>query len=334
MIWLAWRRNRLLLLVMVGVLIGLAVWMVLVAHASKATTEHSCNQVSGLPALRCSGPLYVVNQSSTSASDQAAVINLLLLLLPCLLGMVFGAPLVANEAEHATNRLAWTQGRSRTAWLIASWLVVAVPLLAAMAAFAPIAQWWSGRVYPNIPESLFLEGSRIQPNLFGITGVVPIAYTLFAFALGVALGTVLRRTSLAVVGTIVVYGVIAVIMVVAVRPALAPTAFLKSDTTDSVQYLTVPYPPPWVVTYEYRYIPGATRPRSGLSLDQISFTCQQFATPSVESRCFTDHGVEGGFVYQEPDHYWEIQWREALLYLGAALVLFALSVWLVRRWST
>jgi hypothetical protein len=98
--------------------------------------------------------------------------------------------------------------------------------------------------------------------------------------------------------------------------------------------VTVPYPPPWVVTYEYRYIPGATRPRSGLSLDQISFTCQQFATPSVESRCFTDHGVEGGFVYQEPDHYWEIQWREALLYLGAALVLFALSVWLVRRWST
>ena len=88
------------------------------------------------------------------------------------------------------------------------------------------------------------------------------------------------------------------------------------------------------MTYEYRYIPGATRPRSGLSLDQISFTCQQFAAPSVESRCFTDHGVEGGFVYQEPDHYWEIQWREALLYLGAALVLFALSVWLVRRWST
>ena len=333
MIWLAWRRNRLLLLVMLGGFIALAAWMILVAQASAATTEHSCNQVSTVPVFHCSGPLDVVNKSSTSASDQAAVINVLLLFLPCLLGIVFGAPLVASEAERGTNRLVWTQGRSRTAWLVTSWVLVSALLLAAMVALAPVAQWWSGRVYPNIPESLFLPGSRIQPNFFGVTGVVPIAYTLFAFALGVAMGAVVRRTSVAVVGTIVVYGVVAVIMVVAVRPSLAPTAFLKSNTTDSVQYVTVPYPPPWVVTYEYRYIPGRRNP-SGLTLDQVAFKCQQFATPSVESRCFTNHGVEGGFVYQPPDHYWKMQWREAFVYLGATVILFLLSLWTVRRWST
>ena len=152
MIWLAWRRNRLLLLVMLGMFIALAIWMILVAHASAAITEHSCLQVSNTNVFRCTGPLYVVNKSSTAASDQAAVINVFLLFLPCLLGIVFGAPLVAREAEHATNRLAWTQGHSRTAWLVTSWVFVSAILLAAMVAFAPIAQWWSGRVYPNIPS--------------------------------------------------------------------------------------------------------------------------------------------------------------------------------------
>jgi hypothetical protein len=335
MIWLAWRRNRLLLLVMLGVFIALAVWMILVAHASDAITEHSCLQVSDTNAFRCTGPLYVVNRSSTSASDQAAVINVLLLFLPCLLGIVFGAPLVANEAEHATNRLAWTQGRSRTAWLATSWVVVAALLLAATVAFSPIAQWWSGRVYPNIPESLFLPGSRIQPNFFGITGAVLVAYTLFAFALGVAMGAVLRRTSVAVVATIVVYGVVAVIMVVVVRPSLAPTAFLKSDTTDSVQYVTVPYPPPWVVTYEYRYIPGVKQRTTTVSPDQIGTYCQGLGeSPSLQARCLTKSGVEGGFVYLAPNRYWQIQWREALIYLGATIILFSFSVWTVRRWST
>ena len=317
---------------MLGALIGLAVWMVLVAHASAATTEHSCSQVSNVPVFRCSGPSYVVNTSSTIVSDQAAFINVLLLFLPCLLGMVFGAPLVASEAEHATNRLAWTQGRSRTAWLVSSWVFVATILLAAMVAFAPFAQWWSGRVYPNFPESLFLEGSRIQPNFFGITGVVPIAYTLFAFALGVTMGALLRRTSLAVVGTIVIYAVCAIVMVVILRPSLAPSAFLKSNTTDSTQYVTFPYPPPWVVTYEYRQIPGAAQ--SELSLDQVALKCQEFATPSVESRCFTSNGVQGGFVYQAPVNYWTIQWRETFIYLGATIAFFLLSIWAVRKWST
>jgi hypothetical protein len=73
---------------------------------------------------------------------------------------------------------------------------------------------------------------------------------------------------------------------------------------------------------------------SDITLDQVASECQEFATPSVESHCLTSHGVEGGFVYQAPNHYWTIQWREALIYFGGTIVLLSFSVWTVRRWST
>ena len=43
----------------------------------------------------------------------------LALAVPGLIGMFWGAPLVAREFETGTFRLAWTQGVTRTRWLAA-----------------------------------------------------------------------------------------------------------------------------------------------------------------------------------------------------------------------
>jgi hypothetical protein len=40
----------------------------------------------------------------------------LLLFLPALVGLFWGAPLVARELEHGTHRLVWTQGVTRLRW--------------------------------------------------------------------------------------------------------------------------------------------------------------------------------------------------------------------------
>ena len=44
--------------------------------------------------------------------------------LPAVLGMFWGAPLVARELESGTFRLAWTQGRSRHTWFAAKLAVI------------------------------------------------------------------------------------------------------------------------------------------------------------------------------------------------------------------
>jgi hypothetical protein len=104
-IWLIWRRYRVLMALTVVVLGGLGIWMLLLGHAyDSAFARSACRHARGCD----------IYNGTLSLSDQADVINLLLLFAPCLLGMVFGAPLVAGELEHHTNRLAWTQGISRT----------------------------------------------------------------------------------------------------------------------------------------------------------------------------------------------------------------------------
>jgi hypothetical protein len=59
--------------------------------------------------------------ATTALSDTDGPIQgfltVLLLAVPALIGMFWGAPLVAREFETGTYRLAWTQGVTRTRWL-------------------------------------------------------------------------------------------------------------------------------------------------------------------------------------------------------------------------
>lgn len=59
--------------------------------------------------------------------------------LPLILGMFWGAPLLAKEYTEGTNALAWTQSVSRRKWLTAAvlWTLLATALF--MAAFAGIS---------------------------------------------------------------------------------------------------------------------------------------------------------------------------------------------------
>ena len=45
-------------------------------------------------------------------------LGILFLILPVLVGLFWGAPLVAREVEHGTHRLVWTQGVSRRRWAL------------------------------------------------------------------------------------------------------------------------------------------------------------------------------------------------------------------------
>ena len=286
MIWLAWRRQRVVMLGFVGVAVALGIWMVLDANAL-----NSQRNVCRVATYQCG-----FQYSPTSIESQAEVIDFLLLLLPCVAGIIFGAPLVGRDLERNTNRIAWTQGVSRSKWLLESWAVVALPLVAVSAALALVAQWWSGHVFARLPLDLML-GGRIQPNVFAVTGIAPIAYSMFALALGALLGTVMRRVSLAGVGLIVLYAVVALMMAIFIRPFLAPQAFLAETTSNSQQYVTLPSPEPWNLGYRYRFAPGTTT-ASSASLSQIAQRCRLHSTGSPGSnaaigRCLASHHVQG-----------------------------------------
>ena len=111
---------------------------------------------------------------------------------PLLLGLFWGAPLVAKDFEDGTHNLVWTQGVTRGHWLRTNvtWLLLAAGLWGA--AIAALTSWWRS------PENAL--GSRF--DAFDIQGIVPVAYALFAVALGLAMGSLFRRVLPAIAATL------------------------------------------------------------------------------------------------------------------------------------
>ena len=107
--------------------------------------------------------------------------------MPLLPGLFWGAPMVASELETGTHQFAWTQSITRRRWLAvrAGWLLLAAAVLAG--AVSALVTWWSG------PDNA-LNADAFQANRFDITGIVPVGYAIFAMALGICAGTLLRRT--------------------------------------------------------------------------------------------------------------------------------------------
>ena len=119
------------------------------------------------------------------SSHQCSIDAVLCGVLPAILGFVVCVPLVAGEIQERTNRLAWTQSITKIRRLLSKVSVGALFSAVIVGAMAPLFWWWTDAAQCS---------NHIQPSNFDITGFVGVAYALFAFMLGVALGALIRRT--------------------------------------------------------------------------------------------------------------------------------------------
>jgi ABC-type transport system involved in multi-copper enzyme maturation permease subunit len=332
-IWLTWRRYRVLLAVIVILMIGLSLWMAEAVHAFDAARQSAtCRPLhqGGHLVPYCSGP-----RGFVSLPAQASIIGGLLLALPCVIGATFGAPLVASELEQSTNRLMWTQGISRTRWFLSKWSGLAVVLLVVVGLLTLETQWWTSHVFETASLN-FSPGTygRMSPDFFAISGVAAVAYTLLALALGTLAGAFLRRTSWAIAATIVGYALFASLMVIAIRPNLAPQTFARTPQLGA----TAPSVPPtaWYLGTAYRYVPGSTEAAHAVqSADAAGAGCERrfyWGTYQDVSKCLSSRDIQTGSLYILPSHYWGLQWKESVILLAFSAILIAGAVWSVRAW--
>ena len=330
MIWLTWRQHRAVLAVTSAFVVALIVWMLIVEH-SYSETLHAISRScpSGL-LYSDTGPCNGLYSQQASAWEQADFIRYLILALPLVFGALLGAPLFAGEFERKTVLLAFTQGISRTRWMVIRWIFVALAVLALASAFALVANWWFGKVPTN--GSSF--GLRIEPGSFDITGMVPVAYALFGFALGAALGMVLRRTARAIFGTVVLFVVVRAFVEHYVRPYLAARSFLPDSAVaygGGANMVVGQASVSWYLGSGYRVAPGSGHPTSQAYLNHVFDVCGSPYGANWGS-CVTNHGVQFGTFYQPSSHYWALQWGETTAFVVAAGVLFGVALWSVRRW--
>ncbi len=147
-------------------------------------------KASGGQSPACNNPV-----EGTFHALQVALIALVLVI-PALIGMFWGAPLIAHELETGTFRLAWTQSVSRRRWLWVKMGLVGLASALTAGLLSLMSTWW----FSPIDK---VSQNRFSPASFGLHGFVPAGYAAFAFALGVTAGLLFRRSLPAMAVTLV-----------------------------------------------------------------------------------------------------------------------------------
>ena len=326
MIWVTWRQHRAQLLAG-GAFVSVALLFLGVTGPGIWSTFHSSG-LAGCLAARpsvCSGLANAFDQRYTGFQFLVP----LFLILPVLIGVFWGAPLVAREMEQGTYRLAWTQGVTRTRWLGAKLATLAAVTVVGIAAFTLVLAWWS--------RPLAAAGdNRLNPGIFDLRGVVPVAYALFALVLGIAVGTIIRRTLPAMAATVAAYVGARVAVLVWLRPHYA--------AAKTVAYSVLKGGPPmgrsdWVLS-------TTTLDRAGHFMGSgstLDFNLLQARCPGLIpapgrlpgnaalQQCVHKVGLHVQAVYQPGSRFALFQGIEAVIFTALAACLVGLTIWAVRR---
>jgi hypothetical protein len=353
MIWLTWRQFRTQAVVAAAALVVVAV--VLVVTGMNIAQLYS---TIGIPGCHAHGDcqqvaVSYINELRANHLDfflyDACIV--LVYLAPAAMGAFWGAPLIAREFEAGTHRLAWNQSVSRTRWLTVKIGLIGLASMATAGLLSLISTWWfspvsraAALVNPNGPNGgADVIPSRLAPLLFGARGITPIGYALFAFALGVAFGVLIRRTVPAMAATLGVFAAIQVIMPNFIRPHLiAPahsTVALTAANIDQIMQTNSPggastafvgtqvnIPGAWVLSNVD--VSAAGRPWSGpMTAVCTNQTAPQQACPNSLAALHLKEVV----TYHPASAYWTFQWYETAIFVVVALALIGFSVWWVRR---
>lgn len=225
-------------------------------------------------------------------------------LLPMFFGIVLGAPLLAREYEQGTYKFAWTQSVPRLRWMLAKIAVLLAVALVFSVALTLIMTWW------NAPFDAV--GGRFTSASWDFEGLMPMAYTVFAFALGTAAGTLFRH----------------------VVPAVAATFAYIPLWLVADNWLRTVLPAPLTVHSALGSGPTLTR-QDWLISEQVvdRFSHPVFGVPACPpaTPCPAVEGLQAYLTYQPANRFWEIQGAEAAVLVGAALLLLGLAVWWVQR---
>jgi hypothetical protein len=298
----------------------------------------------------------------TAANDCAAVtftllgkdrllgqlFNALILVVPPLLGIFWGAPLVAREFETGTYRLAWTQGLTRNRWLTTKFGLGVIASMVTAGLFSLMVTWWSS------PHDT-MNADRFAHLMFDERNIAPVGYAAFAFALGVAAGVIIRRTLPAMATTLAAFVFVRLAIANWILPHLespAHASLALGQVTGGVGIERTPsgiqavagdlnIPNAWV--YSSRVVGNAGHAPttafynsacSGLLAGPPAGTQGSVGpAPAGGLKCITAIKAHYHLVitYQPANRYWSFQGYDVAIYIALTALLGALSWWWIRH---
>jgi hypothetical protein len=343
MIWLTWRQFRAQAITAAAALAAFAI--LLGATGPHLASLYATSKIAGCHGFSC-GPT-VSTFLGQLAGPYPVVYALgigLILVAPALIGIFWGAPLIAREIETRTFNLAWTQGVTRTQWLAVKLTLTGLAAMAVAEALSLIYTWWANPISKAIGlgspggGKLFSQG-LFSAVIFASHGITPLGYAAFAFTLATAVGALTRRALPAMAITLAVFAAVQLAMPLWVRPHLVP----PSHTTAAIAAADLAYgdlsadvvpghPDAWILSSQ-------ARNPAGQSVSAIPAACASPPSPVgkggasavTPAQCMQSRGYQEAITYLPTSRYWPLQWIETAIFLALALALAGFCFWRLGR---
>jgi len=331
MTWLTWRQYRAQFAVGTAALAALCLLLVLTGlqlfsqyHTVISQCASGIN--NGQNGVNCStgGGLF-------AGGPTVGFVSLIVLATPVLAGLFLGAPMVAAEFEAGTTQFAWMQGITRARWLAvkAGWMLLAAALWGGV--LAALTTWWAS---PTNAE----HGSEFYPGRFDVLYLVPVAYAVFAMALGICAGALIRRTVPAMAVTLGGFIAARVAVTLWLRPHYLSAVTAVRSLPDQSR-LTGSY---WLLGQGTRNPAGQlmagpqNQPAAfGVGVSSLPKACAGLAKPTggLTSSCRAAlTGFRSFVTYQPASRFWPFQGIETGVFVVLAAILLAVTaVVLIRR---
>jgi hypothetical protein len=305
---LAWRLQRWEVAVLIGGTLLLTAAVAYVAWQTSVTNAglEACyaNASGAPPTADCQSLIEAGNRWSRIAPTLTAATTVV----PFIVGILLGAPLVSRELEKRTASIAWSLSLSRTRWLV---IRVAPILVAITIALLLLGQASEALIRATPPGQLSFPSFAMHGPLIAVRG-------LAIFCIGILVGLMMGR----VLPAILVTGVAAIALVAVLT--LARDQMMRAEAT------WVPVGPEddlsGVMIYDSAFIDDATGER--ISFDEAYRRYPEvFDAPPADAYA---PGLTQVYLETPPELYPVFVVREidALLVISAFVA--GASVWVLR----
>jgi len=295
MIWVSWRQHRGQATASLGLLTALSVFAILVSTSMRTAFSHD-----GLAAcLAHSAGTSCPAAISAFMNSFDSMVNIsswaVLFVVPGLIGVIAGAPLLGRELELGTWRLAWSQTVPRTRWLAAQLTLVTSGLVLLGAVITAVIAWYR--------EPMDRLTGHFINRAYDFEGLVLTAYILAAFGFAVLAGLLLRRTVAAMVAAFGPWLVIRLVVEFWLRPRFQAPLTLRQSCAHGCH-----------ATMGLDTVP----PQTGHIGDWV-------LSVSVNA------GKQVVTTYQPGSRFWHFQLIEAGLFVALTAAALSATIWLLHQ---
>lgn len=317
MLWLTWRQHRAHVLVSVALLLGLAVVLGVNAwHGRVLIAEHA--------PPGCPGPGESCAAFAAELAELRGRTGFFVVFVPfiaaALAGMFWGAPLVAQELERKTGKLAWSQSVPARHWLTVqiAWVLGMLTVLG-LALSAVVSLWRQAYAGWGIDDPV------LQPFSFDASGLQPVGWCLLACAIGVLAGLVTRRPLVAM-GIVMAAVLLLMTMAHSARPHyVAPERMVSADAKAVQKAGGFLLKRTWLG-------PGGSETAAVPAHICAESRSQSRDLARLEQEeCLIKRGYKYAFDFQPASRWWTFQAIEFAMFGGLIVVMLGFSLWRIGR---